>query len=128
METALDFHNLVYSHSHVNEPLFQANLSSRTIFSRFQGCFSSGVPLHTLYSVIYDSREEKAFKSSDHAAYEKAKYGVHQVIQGAKINYGKQLDNQFLTRGAGGIWQGLQSVSSYKSSAAPDDGPSSLTS
>ena len=67
----------------------------------------------------------EAFKSGDRAAYKKAKYDVQRAIRGAKINYRQKLEDQFLTGDARAVWQGLQSISSYrrKSSAAPDYDP-----
>ena len=67
----------------------------------------------------------EAFKSGDRAAYKKAKYDVQRAIRGAKINYRQKLEDQFLTGDARAVWQGLQSISSYKrkSSTAPDDDP-----
>ena len=74
-------------------------------------------------------QKEEVFKSGDRALYKKAKYGVEKAIRGAKTDFRRKLEGQFLSNDTRSVWQGLQCITSHKQkhsipgveSATPDN-------
>ena len=46
--------------------------------------------------------------------YKKAKYEVQKAIRGAKIEYRRKLENQFLASNTRAVWKGMQTLTGYK--------------
>ena len=91
--------------------------------------FGNDKPWFNKYLKIKLKQKEEAFKSGDRALYKKAKYGVEKAIRGAKTDYRRKLEGQFLSNDTRSVWQGLQCITGYKQkhsipgfeSATPDN-------
>ena len=91
--------------------------------------FGNDKPWFTKYLNIKLKQKEEAFKSGDRALYKQAKYGVEKAIRGAKTDYRRKLEGQFLSNDTRSVWQGLQCITGYKQkhsipgfeSATPDN-------
>ena len=58
--------------------------------------------------------KEDAYKSGDRVLYKKAEYEVQKAIRGAKIEYRRKLENQFLANNTRAVWKGMQTITGYK--------------
>ena len=58
--------------------------------------------------------KEDAYKSGDRVLYKKAKYEVQKAIRGAKIEYRRKLENQFLANNTRAVLKGMQTFTGYK--------------
>ena len=76
--------------------------------------FGNDKPWFTKNLKIKLKQKEEAFKSGDRALYKKAKYGVEKAIRGAKTDYRRKLEGQFLSNDTRSVWQGLQCITGYK--------------
>ena len=68
--------------------------------------FGNDKPWFTKNLKIKLKQKEEAFKSGDRALYKKAKYGVEKAIRGAKTDYRRKLEGQFLSNDTRSVWQG----------------------
>ena len=76
--------------------------------------FGNDKPSFTKNLQIKLKQKEEVFKSGDRALYKNVKYGVEKAIRGAKTDYRRKGESQFLSNDTRSVWQGIQCITGYK--------------